>query len=75
LQLNCLGQSCGIHLGWCRFFIPAINIEPLVLLPGRAFAFAPLYKFVSTFIAGIVGMPFDMDKSDRSVTTPALYLG
>ena len=42
---------------------------------GRAFAFAPLYKFVSTLVAKIVRVPFDMDKSDRSVTTLASYLG
>ena len=57
-QSNCLGQSCGIHLGRCRFFISTINIEPLVLLFGRAFAFAPLYKFVSTLVAMIYRFPY-----------------
>ena len=44
--------------GWCRFLISTIDIEPLVLLFGWAFAFAPLYKFVSPFVARIVRMSF-----------------
>ena len=51
-----------------------IDIEPLVLLFGRAFAFAPLHKFVSPFVAGIVRVSFDVDKRDRSMTPPTLYV-
>ena len=60
--------------GWCRFLISTIDIEPLVLLFGRAFAFAPLHKFVRPFVAGIVRVSFDVDKRDRSMTPPTLYV-
>ena len=51
-----------------------IDIEPLVLLFGRAFAFAPLHKLVRPFVARIVRVPFDMDKRDRSMTPPTSHV-
>ena len=60
--------------GWCRFLISTIDIEPLVVLFGRSFAFAPLHKLVRPFIARVVRMSFDVDKRDRSMTPPTLYL-